>query len=102
MNMRELLNAWMNGSTLQYRSRNPVLARSQGWRDIHPFDENATCLSLSPGFDYRIKPKVFTLVLDEQQMETLGRAIADYCDRNGTDDYIESLEKAAERAEASE
>jgi hypothetical protein len=100
MNMRELLTGWMNGQTLQSRSRNPAIARSEGWRDVSAFDPKASGLSLPPGREYRLKPKTFTLALDEQQMETLHMAIADYKDHSGMDDSIESLENAVDAAEA--
>lgn len=93
----EIITAWYNGATIQIKTTLP----ERPWVDVENYktcDEDDTPKFL-PSHTYRIKPKTYTLVLSEEEMETLEDAVADSIDRNGVDDSIDALKAKIREAE---
>lgn len=90
----EIITAWYNGETIEYRR-----AVGERWATLDRYKLQDIPPSFDPKYHYRIKPKTFTLVLSEEEMETLKDATADYTDRNGVGDSIDALKAKIREAE---
>lgn len=87
MNMRELLTGWMDGRTLQGRSRNPEIAKREGWCDLSAFDPDIASLSLPPGREYRLKPEIVKVEFTAREADDL-TIILDAGFRSFDSDYL--------------
>ena len=90
----EVITAWYNGATIQFRRDS-----MESWQPLNNYRVGCEAPAFDPKYEYRIKPKTFTLVLGEEEMETLKDAVADYIDRNGVDDSIDALKAKIREAE---
>lgn len=91
----EIITAYYNGACLQVRSPD-----GQRWSDLPrycPHGEDTP--SFNPGYTYRVKPKVFPLLLNEDEMKEVKNLVAWANEENGRYSVRESLSEKIKEAE---
>lgn len=89
-----IITAWYNGETVQFRSNT-----LNEWETLDNYTHGGWVPAFDPKYEYRIKPKTFTLVLNEDEMDALNKAIHYYKRAEGDDDSIDSLKAKHDEAE---
>lgn len=90
----DIITAWYNGATIQFRRDS-----MESWQPLNNYRVGCEAPAFDPKYQYRIKPKTFTLVLNEDEMDALNKAIHYYKQAEGDDDSIDSLKAKHDEAE---
>ena len=90
----DIITAWYNGETIEYRR-----AASERWKTLDRYRLQDIPPAFDPKYHYRIKPKTFTLVLNEDQIHTLKKSMHYYRRAEGDDNSIDGLYAKVNEAE---